>query len=495
MRVKGVVGFLSVVSLAGALLTGGGVHAAGGTATWTDATGDHKFSTAGNWAENAVPDVGDKLVFNTVPTGTPSSYNVINDVTTAFSSVETAGSPLANWITVNLQNDLNLAANATWKIDGAKKLGVNMATGKKISVGGSFTIVQGSMFEDLAMNGGVLTLQSGTYVYGPSVVVSGAASIVVQKGAYLGCFTTETIATPVVLGGGTGTEPPMIGFTCNMGGGSAGQDPANTVTFSKVTLLDDAKYGVWGNDTLKINEIVANGHTITRMDGADGTYIPPSGAADTVTYPTKTTQLDGDKATEGVTVLPNETAVLNGSRCDVYVRAGGTLKGQGTLCSLTVFGTVSPGNSPGTITMTNNLILASGATYAVEVASKDSYDQIVAKGVRLNGAILDLKYLAGAKVAAGDTYTIISNTDGTNPVDGTFKDLPEGATFSAQGGTFKISYKGGDGNDVTLTVVSVPKVPNTGFELVKSNIGATIGGVVLTVLGLGLLARRAQAKR
>ncbi len=370
-----------------------------------------------------------------------------------------------------------------------------MRHGRLTEQSGSFTIVQGSMFEDLAMNGGVLTLQSGTYVYGPSVVVSGAASIVVQKGAYLGCFTTETIATPVVLGGGTGTEPPMIGFTCNMGGGSAGQDPANTVTFSKVTLLDDAKYGVWGNDTLKINEIVANGHTITRMDGADGTYIPPSGAADTVTYPTKTTQLDGDKATEGVTVLPNETAVLNGSRCDVYVRAGGTLKGQGTLCSLTVFGTVSPGNSPGTITMTNNLILASGATYAVEVASKDSYDQIVAKGVRLNGAILDLKYLAGAKVAAGDTYTIISNTDGTNPVDGTFKDLPEGATFSAQGGTFKISYKGGDGNDVTLTVVSVPKVPNTGFELVKSNIGATIGGVVLTVLGLGLLARRAQAKR
>src|SRR5205085_3037860 len=38
----------------------------------------------------------------------------------------------------------------------------------------------------------------------------------------------------------------------------------------------------------------------------------------------------------------------------------------------------------------------------------------------------------------------------------TFTGMPEGATVAAGPFTFRISYKGGDGNDVVLTPVSVP---------------------------------------
>jgi trimeric autotransporter adhesin len=64
--------------------------------------------------------------------------------------------------------------------------------------------------------------------------------------------------------------------------------------------------------------------------------------------------------------------------------------------------------------------------------------------------------------AAGQQFTIIDNAS-TGPVNGTFKGLPEGAALSVSGQTFYISYRGGDGNDVVLTV---------GFPPIKTWTGA-----------------------
>ena len=46
---------------------------------------------------------------------------------------------------------------------------------------------------------------------------------------------------------------------------------------------------------------------------------------------------------------------------------------------------------------------------------------------------------------------MVINKTSAGAVQGTFKNLPEGATFMAQGFPFRISYVGGDGNDVVLT--------------------------------------------
>ena len=52
----------------------------------------------------------------------------------------------------------------------------------------------------------------------------------------------------------------------------------------------------------------------------------------------------------------------------------------------------------------------------------------------------------------GETFTIITN-DGRDAIGGTFSGLPEGASLAINGLTFQISYVGGTGNDVVLTVV------------------------------------------
>jgi hypothetical protein len=49
-------------------------------------------------------------------------------------------------------------------------------------------------------------------------------------------------------------------------------------------------------------------------------------------------------------------------------------------------------------------------------------------------------------------FTAISNTS-DNPITGTFANLADGETIKIGSNTFQANYEGGDGNDLTLTVV------------------------------------------
>jgi hypothetical protein len=61
----------------------------------------------------------------------------------------------------------------------------------------------------------------------------------------------------------------------------------------------------------------------------------------------------------------------------------------------------------------------------------------------------------GFTPTADQVFTIVSNGGGSS-VSGTFAGLPEGTVFSIGGVPMRISYVGGSGDDVTLTVVAAP---------------------------------------
>jgi hypothetical protein len=137
---------------------------------------------------------------------------------------------------------------------------------------------------------------------------------------------------------------------------------------------------------------------------------------------------------------------------------GGTLNGTGTVSSVTVnAGTLSPGGSPGVLHIQGNLAMSPGAAMQVELngpVAGSSYDQLQVVGtVNLNGATLNLQ--PGFAATVGNAFLILVN-DGTDAITGTFAGLPEGATFSAGGQYFSISYQAGTGNDVVLTRVNPP---------------------------------------
>lgn len=65
---------------------------------------------------------------------------------------------------------------------------------------------------------------------------------------------------------------------------------------------------------------------------------------------------------------------------------------------------------------------------------------------------MDLVGQTQGSLKRGLRLTLISNSSAT-PISGTFNNLPDGGIVTINGNNFQASYEGGDGNDLTLTVV------------------------------------------
>ncbi len=166
--------------------------------------------------------------------------------------------------------------------------------------------------------------------------------------------------------------------------------------------------------------------------------------------------------TGGSTSLPGSF----GGRLDApYTQTGGRLdiSSDETVGNLFINGgtfSVGAGSAGPTSARGNsgNIALNASATYFqdIESSSPNGFGNLHVTGsVTLGGATLHLVELVGTgNVHVGDRIVIIDN-DGADPVVGTFAGLPEGAIMMPSPAAFRysISYAGGTGNDVTLTVL------------------------------------------
>lgn len=125
--------------------------------------------------------------------------------------------------------------------------------------------------------------------------------------------------------------------------------------------------------------------------------------------------------------------------------------GSGTGATLAPGGAVG---STGTLEIKRALTFNSDGIYQVQVNSSNvTADEVVANGVTLNaGAQFAFADLGNGTLPLGTAFTIIGNTAAT-PIAGRFSNLADGLVFTANGNTYRVDYKGGDGNDLTLTVV------------------------------------------
>jgi fibronectin-binding autotransporter adhesin len=104
------------------------------------------------------------------------------------------------------------------------------------------------------------------------------------------------------------------------------------------------------------------------------------------------------------------------------------------------------------LTIQSTLTFNSDATYEVGLNTKGAIaDEVVANGVTISGAQFSLVDRGRLALPPGTVFTVIDNTAAT-PIASTFSNLADGSTFPAHGNTFQVSYEGGDGNDLTLTV-------------------------------------------
>ena len=222
-----------------------------------------------------------------------------------------------------------------------------------------------------------------------------------------------------------------------------------------------------GSGTLNLAAAIDHGlgGTTVTLAGNDGVI---SGIISGVGGLTKDTagrlELAGDNTYDGTTnINAGELRVTGSIGFDdpagaVTVAAGTTLSGTGTVNALVNNrGTVAPGLSPG-ILNTSDMNFADGSFFEVELGGTTPgdgagfHDQLNVAGTVMIGSNVTLNVLpfGGFAPAPPDLFVIINN-DGADAVSGTFAGLPEGASFTtASGDTFRITYAGGDGNDIVL---------------------------------------------
>jgi len=173
--------------------------------------------------------------------------------------------------------------------------------------------------------------------------------------------------------------------------------------------------------------------------------------------------LTGNNTYSGSTRVDAGALIVNGSQpsSDVAVYSGGTLGGTGIVGAIDSDGSVAPGGSAGRLD-SGSAALNPGSSFDVELNGHlpADYDQLDVSGT-LDPGNSDLNVSWGFVPAVGDSFTIIDN-DGGDAVGGTFDGLAEGAPLVAGNVTLKITYAGGDGNDVVLSATDVqPLAPLT----------------------------------
>ena len=334
---------------------------------------------------------------------------------------------------------------------------------------------------------------------GATATGAGGASTLFSQDSSAG--TATIINNPAEVGGlfaggstNFGNNSSAGGATLIAHGGLQG-NTGGDISFNQNSDGGTARVQVFGNGYLSISSHNAPGVTIGSIEGDGLVYLgarnlsvgsnsqstvfsgvvqdgPPYGAASVGGSLTKigtgTLTIAGANTYTGRTTIQAGKLVLNGSVTSAVTVNHGTFSGSGTSRAITVNsgGTLAPGdNGPGILTTVGNLMLALEAIYLVDLNGAIvglQYDQTaVAGGVALNGATLSLSL--GFQPAPGMMFTIIEN-DGSDAVNGTFGGLPEGTTFTVGDQTFRMSYAGGDGNDVVLMAV-VPE-PTTWLLLI-----------------------------
>ena len=524
---------VAVAAVVGAVVFHSPVNAAPpATFTWTGAAGDHKMSTAGNWQEGSAPTAGSKLVFKCVVGG---DENIQNDLTVALSGLEvkklsslSGGGQCTNYRIDKMRftPDAEFTGDFT-SIDNKDNrnkipvVSVDTVTGlsnmKSNGFDGAFknepTI---NRFEvaNAGCNGMEYFVKAAEKIVGEnaSVRLDGANNILIKNKGRLEIspFNNETSASKITFENGA-----MISYGghCIASLTTVGSD-ATTILSGDIVLNGDVEYKLEPNVTIKITgKLSGPGKFVAHRDN-EGTILvessnntssnTPNGLYGNAHEP-KFIKLDGDKPTEHVIVKKGETVLLNGSR-SMSVYEGGVISGDITGGEFNVYGVVSPGNNSISKITARTFALMESSVYKMKILNKDHYDQIdVSYGAGLANGRLDLTYLEGGVIKKGDTFTIINNR-GTSPIDGSamFKDLPEGAEITVDGAIFKISYVGGDGNDVVLTALNdsvapkasvaskdpkAPKVPNTGGEKLAVNLIGAIAGVA-SATALLIVAKR-----
>ncbi|WP_274533620.1 autotransporter domain-containing protein [Bosea sp. BIWAKO-01] len=330
------------------------------------------------------------------------------------------------------------------------------ATGA-FSAGSAFSVSTGALLDLAGFSQSIASLAgAGSVTTGAATLATGANNASTTFSGTIGGAggLTKTGTGTFTLSGSntyTGTTTILAG-TLMVTGGAAISD-AGRVRIASGATFDIAQSETIGALVGDVGSVVAiaAGQTLTTSDNTGGTFAGRfSGSGDIRQDFAGTTTVSGTSDFTGATFVARGTLVVNGSiasSSSLTVAVGATLGGSGQVPGTTTYGTLAPGNSPGTITVNGNLTLGAGSTYIAEVQGAIS-DRVTVTGTAALAGALRIVPLGGP-YAFTTPYTLLSAAGGRS---GTFGTTDVTSSFG-DGVTTAVSYTA---NDVLLTLTPKP---------------------------------------
>ncbi|MCF8370885.1 MAG: T9SS type A sorting domain-containing protein [Bacteroidales bacterium] len=324
---------------------------------------------------------------------------------------------------VILSTDMNLNKywNGAFSLTGTGPR-IECPGGSKLVFNDAGTVDFSGSIDNLEINtGSNITLQNQNLVVNSNLTITSVAAI--NKDAAMGTYGGIEVHGDV-----TSTDNNINGTAYIILGGSANGSYTGPAAGSQWYLAINKT-----DNSYTAN--IANNETFKRVDIINGTFI------------------------NDITL-----SVTSG----LYVE-GGLLKGSGSINGNVTAngGILNPGASPGCLTINGNYNLAGGATLYTEIDGSTvctDYDQLI-----VNGTITLAGFLDGLASVSPVGDIVILNNDGTDVISGNFNGQAEGSFVTMGIAQFQITYTGGDGNDVALTLSNTLPVADCQPVTVSTN--------------------------
>jgi len=370
---------------------------------------------------------------------------------------------------------------------------------------------------DLDLSGTTLSKQFGTWnvdsrVVGTSPATSGDYQLVLLAGAQTTGAQTFANLAGVTLGDEPTDTFDFAGGLSNTASPTTVQGTVRatgqTITLADVVLADATTFtaatialgSVTGSSDLTLDgDVRLNGFGIDTtgnlaIDGgltldADATIAhsgttvlsdPIGGAFSLMKAGDGTLQIT-DRTFAGTLFAGSGTVELPNGLAGLVFVDGGTIRATGTLDAgvqgSSGGGSLVLGSGPAAVASAGDVFFDPAMTLHMDLNGNDAgtgYDQLrvtAADGsVDLAGATLDLSL--GYSPAVGTQFTLVDLVESTSTLTGGFANFDEGHIVTVDGTPLSISFAGGDGNDVVLTVAptgeldfgDAPATYNTGVD-------------------------------
>jgi autotransporter-associated beta strand protein len=336
--------------------------------------------------------------------------------------------------------------------------------------------VAGAVGGSLGFGSGASAGNSNITVNGAAVTGDRAEGLLTFSSSANDANATAANATIVATGGSNGGKGGEVKFlrnglggTCRiklLGNSQLDMAPDRTRDLTIGSLEGEGTVFLGGHGLIIGSNNLSTTFSGQINDGQGGSTPPGSLSkigTGTLELAGPTAYTGGTTVNAGALLVNNNTGSATGT--GAVIVNGGTLGGGGIVSGAVTVGTGGGGgaflapafgtNKQVTLTLQSSLTLQADATYTYTFKARTNQaraDLVIANGVTINGATIALQGKTQGTLTPGMVLTVISNTS-ANPITGIFNNLPDGGIVNVNGNNFQASYTGGDGNDLTLTVI------------------------------------------